>query len=34
MRSTLLLPTLLLALACASQPRPTPADLDAAITRA
>jgi hypothetical protein len=34
MRSTSMLPVLVLALACASQPRPTPADLDAAITRA
>lgn len=34
MRPTRLLPVVLLALACASQPRPTPADLDAAITRA
>jgi hypothetical protein len=33
MRSALL-PALLVALACASPPRPTPADIDAAITRA
>ncbi len=34
MRSARWLPIALLALACMSQPRPTPADLDAAITRA
>jgi hypothetical protein len=34
MRSALFFPALLVALACASPPRPTPADIDAAITRA